>query len=137
MSAFAFMLCLFPAPSAHPSRPSPCGRQHHRHRGRALAQRLAHDQARVAANATVVSTSTRNFPNWLGQGVNVFLSSPELAAIAALLGKLPSVEEYMGYASKIDSMAPEIYRYLNFDRMPDFTAAAEQGKRIAVELKVA
>jgi aconitate hydratase 2/2-methylisocitrate dehydratase len=95
------------------------------------------NQARVAAGSTVVSTSTRNFPNRLGQGANVFLSSAELAAIAALLGKLPSVEQYMAYASKIDSMAPEIYRYLNFDRMPDFTAAAEQGKRIAVELKVA
>jgi aconitate hydratase 2/2-methylisocitrate dehydratase len=66
------------------------------------------NQARVAAGSTVVSTSTRNVPNRLGQGANVFLSSAELAAIAALMGKLPSVEEYMGYASKIDSMAPEI-----------------------------
>ena len=95
------------------------------------------NQARVAAGSTVVSTSTRNFPNRLGQGANVFLASAELAAIAALMGKLPSAQEYMSYATKIDSMAPEIYRYLNFDTMPEFTAAAEQGKRIAVELKVA
>jgi aconitate hydratase 2/2-methylisocitrate dehydratase len=95
------------------------------------------NQARVAANSTVVSTSTRNFPNRLGQGANVFLSSAELAAITSVMGKLPSVEEYMEYATKIDSMAPEIYRYLNFDQMPDFTDAAEKGRQIAVELKVA
>ncbi len=95
------------------------------------------NQARVAANSTVVSTSTRNFPNRLGQGANVYLSSAELAAIASVMGKLPSVDEYMQFATKIDSMAPEIYRYLNFDQMPDFTSAAEQGKKIAVELKVA
>jgi len=95
------------------------------------------NQARVAANSTVVSTSTRNFPNRLGQGANVYLSSAELAAIASVMGKLPTVDEYMQFATKIDSMAPEIYRYLNFDRMPDFTSAAEKGKKIAVELKVA
>ena len=67
----------------------------------------------------------------------MFLSSAELAAITSVMGKLPSVEEYMEYATKIDSMAPEIYRYLNFDQMPDFTDAAEKGRQIAVELKVA
>ena len=92
------------------------------------------NQARVAPNSTVVSTSTRNFPNRLGQGANVYLSSAELAAVAAVLGKLPSVEEYMEYARKIDTMAPEIYRYLNFDRMDEFTAAAERGKQQALEL---
>jgi len=86
------------------------------------------NQARVAANSTVVSTSTRNFPNRLGQGADVFLSSAELASIASILGHLPSVEEYMDYATRIDSMAPEIYRYLNFDQMPDFMASAERGK---------
>lgn len=92
------------------------------------------NQARVAANSTVVSTSTRNFPNRLGQGADVFLSSVELAAVASILGKLPTVEEYMGYAAKLDTMAPEIYRYLNFDKMPDFTEAAERGRSQSVEL---
>ena len=92
------------------------------------------NQARIAANSTAVSTSTRNFPNRLGQGADVFLASAELAAIAAVLGKLPSVEEYMQYAQQINSMAPEIYRYLNFDQMPDFVAAAEHGKSMVVEM---
>ena len=92
------------------------------------------NQARVAAGSTVVSTSTRNFPNRLGQGANVFLASAELAAIAAVMGKLPSVEEYMGYATQINSMAPDIYRYLNFDQMPDFTQAAERARGIEVSL---
>jgi aconitate hydratase 2/2-methylisocitrate dehydratase len=86
------------------------------------------NQARVAANSTVVSTSTRNFPNRLGQGANVFLASAELAAVASVMGKLPTVAEYMAYATKIDAMAPDIYRYLNFDKMDEFTAAAERGK---------
>ncbi len=90
------------------------------------------NQARVAPNSTVVSTSTRNFPNRLGQGANVYLSSAELAAIAAVLGRLPTVEEYMEYATRIDSMAPEIYRYLEFDKMPDFTEAAEHAKNEVV-----
>jgi aconitate hydratase 2/2-methylisocitrate dehydratase len=92
------------------------------------------NQARIAAGSTAVSTSTRNFPNRLGQGADVFLSSAELAAVAAVLGKLPSVAEYMEYASKINTMAPEIYRYLNFDQMPSFTEAAERGRSQAVEL---
>ncbi len=91
------------------------------------------NQARVAPNSTVVSTSTRNFPNRLGQGANVYLASAELAAIAAVLGRIPTVEEYMEFAQKIDSMAPEIYRYLNFDQMPDFVASAERGRSVAVE----
>ena len=81
-----------------------------------------------------MSTSTRNFPNRLGQGADVFLSSAELAAVTAVLGRLPTVEEYMGYAQQIDTMAPDIYRYLNFDQMPDFTAAAERAKAVEVEL---
>ena len=82
------------------------------------------NQARVAPNTTVVSTSTRNFPNRLGQGANVYLASAELASVAAVLGKLPSVEEYQQYASQIDSMAAGIYKYLNFDQMSDYVAAA-------------
>jgi aconitate hydratase 2/2-methylisocitrate dehydratase len=82
------------------------------------------NQARVAAKSTVVSTSTRNFPNRLGDGANVYLASAELAAVAALEGKLPTVDEYMAYANKIDSMAGEIYRYLNFDQMDNYVAKA-------------
>jgi aconitate hydratase 2/2-methylisocitrate dehydratase len=88
------------------------------------------NQARVAPTSTVVSTSTRNFPNRLGQGANVFLASAELAAIASVLGKLPTPEEYLRYAKDIDTMAPDIYRYLNFDRMPAFTAAAARAKSL-------
>jgi aconitate hydratase 2/2-methylisocitrate dehydratase len=82
------------------------------------------NQARVAAKSTVVSTSTRNFPNRLGDGADVFLASAELAAVAALEGKLPTVAEYMDYAQKIDSMAGDIYRYLNFDQMDDYVGKA-------------
>ena len=62
------------------------------------------NQARIAPNSTAVSTSTRNFPNRLGQGANVYLASAELASVASVLGKLPSVEEYMAYAGKLESM---------------------------------
>ncbi|MCG7979802.1 MAG: bifunctional aconitate hydratase 2/2-methylisocitrate dehydratase, partial [Candidatus Thiodiazotropha endolucinida] len=86
------------------------------------------NQARIAAGSTAVSTSTRNFPNRLGQGADVFLSSAELAAVAAVMGKLPTVEEYMAYATKIDSMAPEIYKYLNFDKMDEYVESAQRGQ---------
>ncbi|MCG7900480.1 MAG: bifunctional aconitate hydratase 2/2-methylisocitrate dehydratase [Candidatus Thiodiazotropha weberae] len=92
------------------------------------------NQARIAAGSTAVSTSTRNFPNRLGQGADVFLSSAELAAVAAVMGKLPTVEEYMAYATKIDSMAPEIYKYLNFDKMDEYVESAKRGEEIAVKL---
>lgn len=82
------------------------------------------NQARIAPNSTAVSTSTRNFPNRLGQGADVFLASAELASVAAVLGKLPTAEEYMGYAKDLQSMSGEVYRYLNFDKMEDYTAAA-------------
>jgi aconitate hydratase 2/2-methylisocitrate dehydratase len=84
------------------------------------------NQARVAPNTTCVSTSTRNFPNRLGQGANVYLASAELASVAAVMGKLPTVEEYMQYAAKINSMSGDIYRYLNFDRMSEYTAKADK-----------
>ncbi|MEM7406114.1 MAG: bifunctional aconitate hydratase 2/2-methylisocitrate dehydratase [Pseudomonadota bacterium] len=92
------------------------------------------NQARVAPKSTVVSTSTRNFPNRLGQGADVYLSSAELAAVASVIGKLPTVEEYMEYATQIDAMSADIYKYLNFDQMTDFSAAAEQGRSQMVEL---
>jgi aconitate hydratase 2/2-methylisocitrate dehydratase len=84
------------------------------------------NQARIAPGSTAVSTSTRNFPNRLGDGADVFLASAELAAVSAVMGKLPTVEEYMEFANKIDSMSSEIYRYLNFDQMPDYQHAADQ-----------
>ncbi|MBQ0720808.1 MAG: bifunctional aconitate hydratase 2/2-methylisocitrate dehydratase [Gammaproteobacteria bacterium] len=91
------------------------------------------NQARVAPESTVISTSTRNFPNRLGDGADVFLASAELAAISGILGRLPSPEEYLEHASQIDSMSDEIYRYMNFDQIASFQAAAEDGKRIAAE----
>ncbi|WP_028864260.1 bifunctional aconitate hydratase 2/2-methylisocitrate dehydratase [Psychromonas aquimarina] len=83
------------------------------------------NQARVGDNTTVVSTSTRNFPNRLGNSANVYLSSAELAAVAAIEGKLPSVDEYMKYAKSLDAVAAETYRYLNFDQIKSYTDKAE------------
>ncbi|NND39102.1 MAG: bifunctional aconitate hydratase 2/2-methylisocitrate dehydratase [Pseudomonadales bacterium] len=94
------------------------------------------NQARVEDGATVLSTSTRNFPNRLGNGANVYLTSAELASVGAILGRLPTTEEYMEYANKIDAMSGEIFRYMNFDQMDFYATAAEEGKRIAaVEIK--
>lgn len=78
------------------------------------------NQARVADNATVVSTSTRNFPNRLGNNANVYLSSAELASVCSILGKIPSVDEYMAYYQQINSTAADTYRYLNFDQMAGY-----------------
>lgn len=90
------------------------------------------NQARVAANSTVVSTSTRNFPNRLGDGANVYLASAEIAAVASIMGKIPTFEEYMEFAKNIDPMADEIYRYLNFDEIKDYTEkAAEAPAKLA------
>ena len=91
------------------------------------------NQARVLAGATVLSTSTRNFPNRLGDGANVYLASAELASVGGILGRLPTPDESMEYAGKIDSMADEIYRYMNFDQIESFQKSAEQGKTIAAE----
>ncbi|MEE9493276.1 MAG: bifunctional aconitate hydratase 2/2-methylisocitrate dehydratase [Gammaproteobacteria bacterium] len=90
------------------------------------------NQARVADNATVMSTSTRNFPNRLGNGADVYLGSAELAAVAAITGKIPSMKEYMAYAKNIDTMADDIYRYLNFDQIKSYQDAAD--KFIPVEV---
>ncbi|HYE36477.1 bifunctional aconitate hydratase 2/2-methylisocitrate dehydratase [Methylocaldum sp.] len=84
------------------------------------------NQARVADNATVVSTSTRNFPNRMGAGAKVFLASAELAAVCSILNRIPSHEEYMNFMSELEKDAPDIYRYLNFDRIPDYVKKAEQ-----------
>ena len=92
------------------------------------------NQARVAPKSTVLSTSTRNFPNRLGEGANVYLTSAELAAVGAILGRLPTPEEYMSYADELDSMAGEIYRYMNFNEIQSFQALADDGKKIAAML---
>jgi aconitate hydratase 2/2-methylisocitrate dehydratase len=92
------------------------------------------NQARVAPKSTVLSTSTRNFPNRLGEGANVYLTSAELAAVGAILGRLPTPEEYMSYADELDSMAGEIYRYMNFNEIQSFQALADDGKKIAATL---
>jgi aconitate hydratase 2/2-methylisocitrate dehydratase len=89
------------------------------------------NQARVNPGSTVLSTSTRNFPNRLGEGANVYLTSAELAAVGSILGRLPTVEEYLEYAKRIDAMAGDIYRYLNFDTIAAFQKGAADGKRIA------
>tara|TARA_R110000744_G_scaffold23002_3_gene58578 strand:- start:780 stop:3392 length:2613 start_codon:yes stop_codon:yes gene_type:complete len=86
------------------------------------------NQARVLANSTVLSTSTRNFPNRLGDGADVYLCSAELAAVGAIVGRIPTTAEYMEYANKIESMAGDVFRYLNFDRIDEFTKAAEAAK---------
>ncbi|WPC73657.1 bifunctional aconitate hydratase 2/2-methylisocitrate dehydratase [Vibrio porteresiae] len=83
------------------------------------------NQARVADKSTVMSTSTRNFPNRLGNGANVFLASAELSAVGAILGRIPSAQEYMEYAKQIDATAADTYRYLNFHLMGQYTQKAD------------
>ena len=82
------------------------------------------NQARVEAESTVVSTSTRNFPNRLGDGANVFLASAELAAISATLGYIPTIEEYNEIMSEINTMGSDVYRYLNFHEIASYKEAA-------------
>jgi aconitate hydratase 2/2-methylisocitrate dehydratase len=91
------------------------------------------NQARVAAKSTVISTSTRNFPNRLGDGANVFLGSSELAAVCSLLGRIPTLEEYQSYMGQLDTMSSQIYRYLNFNEIASFMKGAEQARNIPVQ----
>ncbi|MDA7818546.1 bifunctional aconitate hydratase 2/2-methylisocitrate dehydratase [Gammaproteobacteria bacterium] len=86
------------------------------------------NQARVLANSTVVSTSTRNFPNRLGDGANVFLASAELAAISSIIGRLPSPEEYQKYMEDINPLSDEIYRYLNFNEIETYVESANSAE---------
>ncbi len=83
------------------------------------------NQARVADGATVVSTSTRNFPNRLGKDANVYLASAELTAVAGVLGHIPTVDEYMDMVKSIEPMADDIYRYLNFDQLDEYQSVAD------------
>ncbi|MGO3769840.1 MAG: bifunctional aconitate hydratase 2/2-methylisocitrate dehydratase [Vreelandella alkaliphila] len=91
------------------------------------------NQARVAAKSTVVSTSTRNFPNRLGDGAHVYLASAELAAVAAVEGRLPTVEEYQRYMSEFDGLAGEIYRYMNFHEIEEYQKIASNVIPVAQE----
>ncbi len=86
------------------------------------------NQARVADNATVVSTSTRNFPNRLGNGADVYLASAELSAVTAALGHIPSLDEYMNGVKDIEPMSSEIYRYLNFNLLDEYQSVANEVK---------
>jgi len=82
------------------------------------------NQARVAPQSTVVSTSTRNFPNRLGAGANVFLASAEVAAVSSILGRLPTLEEYQKHANFLGAKSAELFRYLNFNELPAYTGPA-------------
>lgn len=84
------------------------------------------NQARVAPKSTVVSTSTRNFPNRLGDGANVYLASAELAAVAAVMGRLPTLEEYLSHAADLNHFADDIYVYLNFDQINEYQMKANK-----------
>ena len=112
------------------------------------------NQARVGDSTTVVSTSTRNFPNRLGKGANVYLASAELAAVSAILGKvisqmlvflfclflfggngssffspqLPSPAEYLKYAGMLSKDSADTYRYLNFNELPEYTKVSKIAK---------
>ncbi|MCB1752921.1 MAG: aconitate hydratase B, partial [Gammaproteobacteria bacterium] len=84
------------------------------------------NQARVRDGATVMSTSTRNFPNRLGNGANVYLGSAELAVVCATMGRIPTPEEYLAQVEGINTMSDDIYRYLNFDQIEEFQQAASE-----------
>ncbi|MDT7835634.1 bifunctional aconitate hydratase 2/2-methylisocitrate dehydratase [Aquabacterium sp. OR-4] len=83
------------------------------------------NQAQVKEGATVISTSTRNFPNRLGKNTNVFLGSAELAAVASKLGKLPSKDEYLAATGVITAKADQIYKYMNFDQIGEYADVAK------------
>jgi aconitate hydratase 2/2-methylisocitrate dehydratase len=83
------------------------------------------NQAQVREGATVISTSTRNFPNRLGKNTNVFLGSAELAAVASKLGKLPTKEEYLAATGVITAKADQIYKYMNFDQIEEYAETAK------------
>jgi aconitate hydratase 2 / 2-methylisocitrate dehydratase len=89
------------------------------------------NQARTADNATVFSTSTRNFNNRMGTGAQVYLGSAELAAVCAMLGRIPTVQEYLDLMSKkINPFAGDLYRYLNFDQITGFE---DEGRIVSVD----
>ncbi len=83
------------------------------------------NQAQVRKGSTAMSTSTRNFPNRLGIDTQVYLGSAELAAVCALMGKIPTVAEYLEQVSGINAKSADIYRYMNFDQIPAFRELAD------------
>lgn len=83
------------------------------------------NQASMRKGATAVSTSTRNFPNRLGIDTNVFLASAELSAVAALLGRIPTMQEYLDQLGALNANAGEVYRYMNFDKIKSFSDVAD------------
>ena len=83
------------------------------------------NQAQVREGATVVSTSTRNFPNRLGKNTNVYLASAEVAAISSKLGRIPSVEEYQASMTDINKDGSQIYKYMNFDKIEEYAEVAK------------
>jgi len=84
------------------------------------------NQAQIRKGATVMSTSTRNFPNRLGIETNVYLGSAELAAVCSLLGRIPTRAEYMSHIGVIAENADDIYRYMNFDKIEEFRSVADK-----------
>ena len=83
------------------------------------------NQAQIRKGSTAISTSTRNFPNRLGIDTQVYLGSAELAAVCAILGRIPTMAEYMAQVSIVSEKAKDIYRYMNFDQIPDFREIAD------------
>ncbi len=83
------------------------------------------NQAQVREGATVVSTSTRNFPNRLGKNTNVYLASSEVAAISSKLGRIPTAEEYQASMTEINKDGTQIYKYMNFDKIEEYAEVAK------------
>ncbi|MCX7155064.1 MAG: bifunctional aconitate hydratase 2/2-methylisocitrate dehydratase [Rhodocyclales bacterium] len=83
------------------------------------------NQAQIKKGSTAVSTSTRNFPNRLGIDTRVYLSSAELAAVTALMGKIPTMAEYLEQVQAVNAKAADVYRYMNFDQIPEFKEVAD------------
>jgi aconitate hydratase 2/2-methylisocitrate dehydratase len=83
------------------------------------------NQAQVRKGSTAISTSTRNFPNRLGIDTQVYLSSAELAAVTALMGRIPTVAEYMDQVKQLEAKAADVYRYMSFDKIKEFSEIAD------------
>ncbi len=83
------------------------------------------NQAQIRKGSTAMSTSTRNFPNRLGLDTQVYLGSAELASICALMGKIPTVAEYMEQVKVVNAKAADVYRYMNFNQIPAFQELAD------------
>jgi aconitate hydratase 2/2-methylisocitrate dehydratase len=84
------------------------------------------NQAQVKEGATVMSTSTRNFPNRLGKNTQVYLGSAELAAICSKLGRIPTRAEYLADMGVLSANGDKVYQYLNFDRIAEYKDVADK-----------